>query len=268
MSATLGLIFAAIAYCIAAMVNVGVLLKAKPSNQNLVLTCSVIAIISQLLAVQNIMFGQDGIHLSFAVMCLLINVLVVVTLTIRSLKNSNVMIMTVTYFFSVLLSAGLLLVPEDSYAFVGSAIHADLPLFGHIILSLAAYCVLVIASLYAIQFRYIDAKLKAKTLSLHSHLPPLNVVEKQHFRLLTVGLILLTLSLLTGFTFLDDMLSKQFAHKTVLSMIAWIIFVVVTIGHKYYGWRGTNSVIATVIAAILLTLAYFGSRFVREIILI
>jgi ABC-type uncharacterized transport system permease subunit len=43
---------------------------------------------------------------------------------------------------------------------------------------------------------------------------------------------------------------------------------VLTVGHKKYGWRGNHSVMATIIASLLLTLAYFGSRFVKEILLI
>lgn len=267
MSANIGLVLAGIFYLVAAAFTAQALFKGKTLNQNALLSGAVIAIVCQLLTVQTVMFAADGIHLSFIAMSLLINVLIVAVLTIRSMKHVNLMILLVTYIFSALLSLGLLLVPHDSFAYIGTAIHTSVSLFTHIVLSLSAYCVLVIASLYAVQFRYIDAKLKAKTLSLHSHLPPLNVVETQHFRLLTVGLVLLSLALLTGFTFLDNMWSKEFAHKTVLSLAAWVIFAILAVGHKRYGWRGTNSAIATIVASILLTLAYFGSRFVREILL-
>ena len=93
------------------------------------------------------------------------------------------------------------------------------------------------------------------------------MVETQQFRLMSVGLILLTLALATGFAFLQDMWGAEYAHKTVLSVVAWFMFAVLTFGHKKYGWRGNNSVIATILASVILTLAYFGSRFVKEILL-
>jgi ABC-type uncharacterized transport system permease subunit len=177
------------------------------------------------------------------------------------------MILLVTYVFSALLSLAILFVPSTSLAYMGVSINSSIPLIIDIVLSVSAYCVLVISSLYAVQFRYIDAKLKTKTLSLNTHLPSLNIVELQQFRLMAIGLILLTAALLTGLLFLDNMWTKQYAHKTILSIIAWVAFATLTIGHKVYGWRGGNSAIATIFASVILTLAYFGSRFVREILL-
>lgn len=267
MSSTIGLILAGITFLFASFITAKAIYADDKVNYKLLFSSSLVAIILQLVSVQAILFASDGLHFSFAAMCLLINVLIVSALTIRSLKFVNLMILIVTYLFSALLSFGLLLLPNDSFAFTGAAISSSAPLFVHIVLSLAAYCILIIASLYALQFRYIDAKLKAKTLSLNSHLPPLNAVEQQQFRLMTIGVSLLTLALLTGFAFLNDMWSGDHAHKTVLSLIAWVMFLILTLGHKQYGWRGTNSAIVTILASLILTLAYFGSRFVKEILL-
>ncbi len=226
-----------------------------------------LAIIAQILSGRESLFLSGDAQLSLASMCLLISAIINALIVIRSLKQTNTMMMLVSFAFSALLSLVLWFVPLDSFAYVGGSLNSSVPMFIHILLSISAYCVLVIASLYAIQFRYIDTKLKAKSLSLHSHLPPLNSVEAQQFRLMAVGLSLLTLALITGFAFLDNMLSKQYAHKTILSLIAWGMFAVLTVGHKLYGWRGNKSAIATIMGAFILTLAYFGSRFVREILL-
>jgi len=43
--------------------------------------------------------------------------------------------------------------------------------------------------------------------------------------------------------------------------------VVVAIGHMKKGWRGKPVVITIMVAAFVLTLAYFGSRFIQEVIL-
>jgi ABC-type uncharacterized transport system permease subunit len=38
-------------------------------------------------------------------------------------------------------------------------------------------------------------------------------------------------------------------------------------GHSLFGWRGKPVIWSTIISGVLLTLAYFGSRFVKEVIL-
>ena len=267
MSTTIGLIIAILAFLTASAVTAKSIFTDAKANYKLLFSVAAVAIVFQLISVRNILFSGEQLHFSIAAMSLLVNVLITSVLTLRSLKYANLTILLVTYLFSGLLSVGLVLVPQDSSIYLSSIVSSSAPLFIHVILSMSAYCILVIASLYAVQFRYIDAKLKAKTLSLNSHLPPLNVVELQQFRLMTIGLLLLTLALATGFTFLDNMWSSEYAHKTVLSVIAWGMFAVLALGHKHYGWRGNNSAIATIIAAIVLTLAYFGSRFVKEILL-
>ncbi len=210
---------------------------------------------------------DNNLHLSLASMSLLVSSLINLAVLIRSIKHLNPMMMLVTNGFSALLVMLLLITPISSALYTGGITASSIAMVVHIILSVSAYCVLVIASLYALQFHYIDTKLKAKTLSLNSFLPPLSVVEKQQFNLMALGLVLLTAALTTGFMFLDTMWSSNYAHKTVLSLVSWLIFLVITIGHKMYGWRGTKSAIATIVAAIILSLAYFGSRFVKEILL-
>ena len=56
-------------------------------------------------------------------------------------------------------------------------------------------------------------------------------------------------------------------HHTVLSSLSWAIYVVLLAGHKIFGWRGVSAVRWTLIAFGTLVLAYFGSKFVLEIVL-
>jgi ABC-type uncharacterized transport system permease subunit len=92
-------------------------------------------------------------------------------------------------------------------------------------------------------------------------------VEKILFKLLFVGTILLTLSLVSGFMFLDNMFDKEQAHKPLISLLAWGLYSIILIGHSVFGWRGKPVICSTIVGGVLLTLAYFGSRFVREVIL-
>ena len=138
----------------------------------------------------------------------------------------------------------------------------------HIIFALLAYSILSIASLFALQLAYLDYRLKNHKRPLTQiNMPPLMTMEKSLFQFVFIGFILLSCTLLTGFIFLDNMFAQGNAHKAILSIIAWIIYAILLWGHYTKGWRGRLIVYITIIGSSLLTLAYFGSRFVREIIL-
>lgn len=264
---TVGLIICFIGFISSAVLCAKSIYSKAQDITKLTLLIAVTTTALELILARQTFYLNNQIHLSLASMSLLVSGLINAVIIWRSIKRFNPMMVLVTSGFAALLILLLLLTPNSSAFYTQGVVSTSLPLAIHIILSVAAYCVLVIASLYALQFHYIDSKLKAKTLALNSYLPPLNVVENQHFKLMSLGVILLTAALATGFAFLDNMWASGYAHKTILSLIAWAIFVTLTIGHKLYGWRGHNSSIATVAGAAILSLGYFGSRFVKEILL-
>jgi ABC-type uncharacterized transport system permease subunit len=234
-------------------------------NQKKTLLLSTVAILLHLAVLVNSIFTESGQNLSFANVALLICWLIVVSVTTVSLRYPATLLLPVVYGFAAILLVFSLFLPHHV---VLPSINFDIALLTHISLSFMAYCVLVIATLFAIQFHFINRRLKQKDMSIvSSHLPPLMFVERQLFYLVTMGSVLLTFALVSGFVFLENMFATNTMHKTVLSLISWLLFCTVAWGHRYLGWRGKSSVITTIIAAILLTLAYFGSRFVQEIIL-
>jgi len=138
----------------------------------------------------------------------------------------------------------------------------------HIFTSLLAYSVLLLATMQALLLAYQNKNLhKHKTSGLISTLPALQDMEALLFRLIKLGLVLLTISLLTGFIFLDGFFQKGIAHKTVFSVIAWFIFSGLLYGHYQYGWRGRIAVRWALFGSAFLLLAYFGSKFVFEYLL-
>ena len=70
-----------------------------------------------------------------------------------------------------------------------------------------------------------------------------------------------------GFVFLDGFLAKDNAHKTVLSLLSFALYCLILWGHFEKGWRGHRALVLMISASGLLTLAYFGSRLVKEFIL-
>ncbi|MCC5855378.1 MAG: cytochrome c biogenesis protein CcsA [Idiomarina sp.] len=138
----------------------------------------------------------------------------------------------------------------------------------HIILSLLAFSLLALAALYAGQILYLNRVLKGRSAkALDASLPPLMAVEQYFFRLLTAGTIMLTLAIIAGLLFVDGMFAKGQIHKTILSLLAWFGFGSIVIAHFTRGLRGRLAVVLTLVAAGLLTLAYFGSRFARDVLL-
>ena len=92
-------------------------------------------------------------------------------------------------------------------------------------------------------------------------------VEKYFFNLLALGTFVLFIALSSGFVFLDDMFAQQQAHKTILTSLAALLYLIAVILHRASGLRGRIIVVLTVIASTLLTLGYFGSRFVKDFLL-
>jgi ABC-type uncharacterized transport system permease subunit len=138
----------------------------------------------------------------------------------------------------------------------------------HIIVSLLAYSLLSIAALQAIALGVQDHQLK------HRHpggliraLPPLAQMDHMLFRFIAAGLLLLSVALITGAAYLDDIFAQHLVHKTVLSIVAWVVFAVLLIGHWKLGWRGAKASRWTLGGFLALMLAYFGSKFVLELVL-
>jgi len=93
-------------------------------------------------------------------------------------------------------------------------------------------------------------------------------MEKLLFDFILAGFIGLTLALLSGFIFLEDLFSQHLVHKTALSIIAWLVFATLLIGRFTIGWRGRTAIRWTLSGFISLMLAYFGSKFVLEFIVL
>ncbi len=141
-------------------------------------------------------------------------------------------------------------------------------LFIHVILSLISYSILCLSAAQSLILKVQEKKLKLnKPIGLISSLPSLDAMDKLLFRMLALGVLFLSLSLLSGFIFLEDIFSQHLAHKTILSILAWIIFIFLIYTKKKYGWRGGKAANITLICFFILFLSYFGTKTVLEIIL-
>ncbi len=138
----------------------------------------------------------------------------------------------------------------------------------HILISILAYSLLALAAVQAILLAIQDRHLRNRHPGgFIRALPPLETMENLLFQMIGVGFILLTVSLFTGFVFLENMFAQHLVHKTVLSVIAWLVFAILLWGRWRFGWRGRKAIAWTMSGFVLLMLAYLGSKLVLELIL-
>ena len=138
----------------------------------------------------------------------------------------------------------------------------------HIFSSVIAFGVLSIAGVYALFIAVIDHLLRSHSINkLVETLPPLDKLEELLFLLIKAGLAVLTFSLVTGLVFIEDLFGQHLAHKTLLSLFAWLVFALLLWGRWKRGWRGQVAVRMTLAGIALLLLSYFGSKLILEVIL-
>jgi len=138
----------------------------------------------------------------------------------------------------------------------------------HIFTSLLAYSLLMLASFQALLLAFQNKQLRSHQFSgFMKSLPSLEDMEHLLFRFITIGVIILSIALLIGFYYLDNLFGSGIAHKTILSIISWFIFSALLIGRWKYGWRGRKAINFTLVGFAVLMLAFFGTKFVQEYIL-
>lgn len=140
----------------------------------------------------------------------------------------------------------------------------------HVLVAMLAYSLFTIAALHAGLMSLVEKRLHRATLpKILLNLPPLLTMETLLFRIIAVGLTLLTLTLASGILFSEEIFGKpwQFNHKVLFGFISWAIFAVLLLGHTFQGWRGRTAVRWTLSGFGFLILAYLGTKFVLEVIL-
>ena len=138
----------------------------------------------------------------------------------------------------------------------------------HAISSILAYSLLALAACQATLLYIVEHQLRNKRPgAMLQILAPLQTQETFLLQLVSLGLFLLSLSLISGMTFIEDFFSQHLAHKTIFSVLAWVGFTSVLWGRWRHGWRGRTLIRLCLIGFVLLALAYFGSKLVLEVIL-
>lgn len=138
----------------------------------------------------------------------------------------------------------------------------------HIVIAVVAYALIALGAVIALALSALDRRLRGhRPLGVLSKLPSVEALEAAMFQTISAGFALLTLTLFSGFFFVRDLVAQHLSHKVALSCVAWLILGTLLIGHWRLGWRGRLAARWTLGGFVLLGMAYFGSKFVLEIIL-
>ncbi len=236
----------------------------KTTNIKLLLILGFLALIAHGFVLYMSMVSSIGINLGFYNALSLISAFIALSTLISALRHPVEILCALMMPFAALFIA---------FDITNTTTHLIAPgssngIIFHILSSLIAYSILGLSAMYAVL-------LSIQNSFLHSHqpggivrlLPPLKTMESLLFETIFIGFICLTISLLTGLVYLEDMFAQRLAHKTILSIIAWLVFATLLFGHKYIGWRGRTAIRWTLVGLLILMLAYFGSKFVLEVLL-
>lgn len=148
----------------------------------------------------------------------------------------------------------------------------------HIAVSTLAYGMLTIAAFHAVLMAMQESRLHSLASAVThrnwfsgalDRLPALLTMERLLFRMIAIGFALLTLTMLSGIFFSEQVFGMpfRFEHKTVFTLLSWLLFGALLTGRKWRGWRGRTALSFTLTGFMTLLLAYVGSRFVLEVVL-
>jgi len=238
--------------------------ESTPAAKTGILTLGLGAVILHAALLYNGILTQGGLNLGIFNAASLIGWLMALLLLIAATRQP------VENLGIVLLPLAALTLGLDRFFASEHLVHTANPweLDAHILISVVAYSLLSIAALQAILLAIQDHHLRNRHPGgFIRALPPLQTMEILLFRMIGIGFVMLSLALLSGIIFLKDIFAQHLAHKTILSIVAWLVFAVLLWGRQRYGWRGRIAIRYTLSGFILLMLAYFGTKLVFELVL-
>lgn len=258
-------LLAVIAIC-AYMSSAALIVKpfAPVKLKNPAVSCAWVAVILHAFYIAFNVSENSGFNFSFFSMASLVSLIVALLLLLATLtkpvENLGIFLFPVTALMLVL-ELGF---PEKQRSLVTH----NWQMNTHILSSIIAFSLLNIAALQAILLVIQNQQLKSHPPKRYiQSMPPLESMESLLFQMIGAGLFFLSIGLASGFIFLEDIFAQHLAHKTIFSIMAWLIFSGLLIGRSRYGWRGRTAIKWTLIGFLFLLLAYFGSKLVMELIL-
>ena len=227
------------------------------------LVVAVIAVIAHI--TYAILVSQVGglLNFSFSSMSVLISAILVVIYLIACAWMPIRRLGVLVYPFTILTLACSALWNSDANLLVDRGFAFNT----HILVAILAYCLLTIATIQSLLYCYQEYQFKQRRKpSLLLALPPLQTMETLLFRLIGLGFVLLTFTLISGAIFSQQIFGHafEFKHHTILAVVGWCVFAYLLIQRFRNGLRGNSAVAWTVCGFMFIQLGYFGTKLVTE----
>ncbi len=239
-------------------------IEADSRSKNVALGIGLAGAVAHILLLNHLIITPQGLNLSFfhvlSLTSWLASVLVLFSALKQPIENLGIAVLPFTAVALLLQSSNLTNETELLINATGLKIHIIISIFSYSLLAIAA----LQALLLAVQNKHLRNRHPGGFIRA---LPPLETMEQLLFRMIGLGYILLSLSLISGATYIEDIFAQHLVHKTVLSLAAWLVFAVLLWGRWRYGWRGRLAIRWTLVGFFVLMLAYFGSKLVLEMII-
>jgi len=234
-------------------------------SRRLVLAFGGLAVITHSISASGIIRTPTGYHFGIVEISTLIAVSISILVLISSLRKP-----LDNLFLGLFPLAIITIVVSLTFNSTLPPTNLGAGLASHVLLSILAYSFITIAAVQAAFLAYQNYQLK------HGHaggivrkLPPLQDMETFLFELLWVGQVLLSLGIIAGVMFIDDIWGLDgVIHKTFFSILAWLVFAVLLWGRHQLGWRGSTAIRWTLIGFALLLVGFYGTKFALEYIIV
>jgi len=269
MLATVSGLFAVVFYSLGTLLQGRDLLQARTGSQHaaqrrMVLLFAVLALVVHFVNVVQVIAVDGGYDFGFFKIATLFSWTIALIVVISSLRKPLDNLFLALFPIAILSILSALLLPGSA------APQGDLEggVALHIMLGIVAFSIITIAAGQSVFIAWLNRELKQKHFSpVLQHLPPLQTMEALLFELIWAGFFMLLAVIVSGFMFMEDMFAQHLAHKTFFTLISTAVFGVLLWGRHQLGWRGRTAYRWTLAGFGFLIVAYFGAKFVLELLL-
>lgn len=136
----------------------------------------------------------------------------------------------------------------------------------HILISIAAWPVLSLAFVHALLYAWVFHLLKRKKLTSGAPIALVGI-ERVMMVMTSIGALLLTGSLASGLVYVEDMFTQHLWHKTVLTILSWLVILWALFAWLVRHQRGMQLAYKLMLAYALLIAGYVLSNVVLQFII-
>lgn len=236
---------------------------ARTKTQGKVLLTGLAAVLAHSISAWTLIARNDGYHFGIIeISTLIFAVIALLAITSSARRPLGNLIVGVFPFAALIVTLSLFIDSNYPAQPIGAGIAS------HILLSVVAYSLFTLAAVQAAFLAFQNYQLRHKhAASVIKRFPPLQDMERLLFELIWIAQILLSLGIIAGFAFVDNLGAQGLPHKMFFSVLAWVVFAILLWGRHQLGWRGNTAIRGTLIGFGCLLLGFYGSKFVLEFIL-